>query len=149
MTSEQDIVSRYTRENAELVARLVEERVQQHILAMPDGAAMLAQLATLTRERDGMQAELLRCRTTEYAAAHAIDNMGIEIGLGAGATPIVVQDNVRSLARARDSAYARGRAAGLEEAAGMIDGMLGARSEFSRRIRARIAAQADGEKGGG
>lgn len=42
------------------------------------------------------QAELLRVRTTQATAAHILDNIGIEMGLGANATPLAVQEAVRA-----------------------------------------------------
>lgn len=56
--------------------------------------ALLKKLYEEIRSRD---AELLRIRTVQSAAAHSIDNMGIEAGLGAGARPFEVEEYVRSL----------------------------------------------------
>lgn len=44
------------------------------------------------RERD---AELLRVRTTGHGAAHAIDNLAIELGMGANVEPIEIARRIR------------------------------------------------------
>lgn len=51
----------------------------------------------LREQLKGRDEELLRIRTTQAAAAHSIDNIGVEGGLGARATPFEVEKYVRSL----------------------------------------------------
>lgn len=41
--------------------------------------------------------ELLRVRTTQQAAAHALDNLCVEFGLGAGVPPSEAADKIRGL----------------------------------------------------
>lgn len=44
-----------------------------------------------------LNAELLRVKTTQHGAAHALDNIGIELGLGANAAVTDIQHKVRVL----------------------------------------------------
>lgn len=51
----------------------------------------------LTRKNKTLSDELLRVRTTEHAAAHELDNIAIELGLGHSPKAGVVAEYVRKL----------------------------------------------------
>lgn len=54
------------------------------------------EIADLIQERNTLSAELLRVRTTAHGAAHALDNLAIEFGWGAGLPPTEIADRIRS-----------------------------------------------------
>lgn len=63
-----------------------------------------AQLAAAIARADALEAELLRVRTTGHGAAHELDNIAIECGLGHSPKPGVVTANVRAMREREASA---------------------------------------------
>lgn len=54
------------------------------------------ELLTAAQERNNLSAELLRVRTIAHGAAHALDNLAIEFGWGAGLSPMEIADRIRA-----------------------------------------------------
>lgn len=57
------------------------------------------EIAMLTHKNKILTEELLRVRTTQAAAAHELDNIAIELGLGHSPKPLQVQEKVRAMAK--------------------------------------------------
>lgn len=65
----------------------------------PDWAVEILRLAAENRT---LSEELLRVRTKGHGAAHELDNIAVEAGLGYSPAPGVVADYVRALRAERD-----------------------------------------------
>lgn len=62
-----------------------------------DNTDLRAQLAAALARAESAEAELLRVRTTGHGAAHELDNIAIECGLGHSPKPGVVAAHVRAM----------------------------------------------------
>lgn len=76
---------------------------REHVqtMTLPDVSRTLKEQDARIRT---LEAELLRVRTTGHAAAHELDNIAIELGLGHSPKPGIVAEEVRKLAQAREDA---------------------------------------------
>lgn len=72
-------------------------RIVPFIDEFPDGDLVL--YADVQAEREALEAELLRVRTTAHGAAHQLDNIAVEQGWGAGLPPLEIANRIRARLR--------------------------------------------------